>query len=188
MLPGVKIAENDMPVKIGIPMSALTAEITIHEISEEIIQVGQIVVDWQEQVYHPGGSVRYGLYIDGKRIVYAADVKLDRIFQENPKNEETKALSEGYLSFINNADLLIADGQYTEEEYADKIGWGHSSIPVVIDTARQAGVKRLAIFHHDPLHSDSFLDDMWMKNGPGLHSGGHFMEISWAREGLTLSI
>ena len=171
-----------------IAMSALTAEISIHEISEEIIQVGPVVIDWQEQIYHPGGSVRYGLNINGKRIVYASDVELDKIFKVNPKNEETEALSEEYLSFISNADLLIADGQYTEEEYTIKIGWGHSSIPVVIDTAKQAGVKRLAIFHHDPQHSDSFLDDVWMKNRPGSHSKDHYMEVFWAREGLTLSI
>jgi ribonuclease BN (tRNA processing enzyme) len=53
---------------------------------------------------------------------------------------------------------LIADGQYTEEEYSTKVGWGHTSISLLLEIASQSKVKQLAVFQHDPQHSDRFLD------------------------------
>ena len=168
-----------------VAMSAFAAEIRIKEISEEVIHLGPMVIDWEEQVRHPGGSVRYRLGIDGKRIVYATDVELDSIFHGPEGNEENEALARNYMDFVREADLLIADAQYTEEEYRDKIGWGHSSVPMVLDIATRARVKQLAVFHHDPQHSDKFLDELWVRNrcGPDFE-----LELFWAREGLTLAI
>jgi phosphoribosyl 1,2-cyclic phosphodiesterase len=169
-------------------MAMFSAEISIHEISAEVIQLGEITIGWQEQIFHPGGSVRYSLGTNGKKIVYATDVELNRIFHSDTKSEENKSFIQDYNDFISNADLLIADGQYTEEEYTSKVGWGHSSIHLLIDIAYQAHVKQLAIFHHDPQHSDNFLDELWMKNKSKLRSVYKNMEIFWAREGLTLAI
>lgn len=169
-------------------MSAFSADITIHEISEEVIQLGEVVIDWQEQIYHPGGSVRYRLGVDGKKIVYATDVELNQIFHPHTDTKKNKILAQDYLDFIYNADLLIADGQYTEEEYPSKVGWGHSSIHLLLEIAYQAQVKQLAIFHHDPQHSDKFLDELWMKSRSEFHSDYKKMDVFWAREGLTLAI
>ena len=55
-------------------------------------------------------------------------------------------------------DLLIHDAQYTDEEYPEKVGWGHSSITHAIQFAMACNVKRLVAFHHDPDHSDDMLD------------------------------
>jgi ribonuclease BN (tRNA processing enzyme) len=60
--------------------------------------------------------------------------------------------------FAENADLLISEAQYTEEEYEQKKGWGHSTFLDALERAAQAKVTRLAIFHHDPSHDDAFLD------------------------------
>lgn len=171
-----------------VAMSAVAADISIHEISQDVIELGSVIIDWQEQVCHPGGSVRYSLSVEGKKIVYATDVELDSIFNSDEGNEENKILAQDYLDFIYNADLLIADGQYTEEEYREKIGWGHSSIPLLLDLAYQSQVKQLAVFHHDPQHSDKFLDKLWMNNTSKYRSKDHNMDIFWAREGITLKI
>ena len=169
-------------------MSAFSADIKIQEISEEVIHLGDVSIAWQEQVYHPGGSVRYRLSVGGRKIVYATDVELNRFFHADSSNEENKVMARDYIDFIYNADLLIADGQYTEEEYPSKVGWGHSSIQVLLDIAYQAHVKQLAIFHHEPQHSDKFLDELWMKNRSKYLSNYKKMYIFWAREGLTLAI
>ena len=132
--------------------------------------------------------MRYSLEIDGKKIVYATDVELNRIFQGDSNEVDAKALARQYLEFVHNADLLIADGQFTEDEYSNKVGWGHSSIPLLLDVAYEAQVKQLAIFHHSPQHSDKFLDDFWMENRPKFLSTYNKMDIFWAREGLTLEI
>jgi len=57
-----------------------------------------------------------------------------------------------------DADLLIHDGQYTDEEYPDHVGWGHSGMSDALTFASRVGARRLLLFHHDPLHSDRFLD------------------------------
>jgi phosphoribosyl 1,2-cyclic phosphodiesterase len=58
-----------------------------------------------------------------------------------------------------DADLLIHDCQYTDEEYPEHVGWGHSPLGDALAFARRTEVERLLLFHHDPLHSDDFLDD-----------------------------
>ncbi len=63
--------------------------------------------------------------------------------------------------FFEGADLLVHDAQYTQQEYQNgKIGWGHSPIEAAIASAKRAGVKQLALFHHDPERSDDQLDEM----------------------------
>jgi phosphoribosyl 1,2-cyclic phosphodiesterase len=59
-----------------------------------------------------------------------------------------------------DADLLIHDCQYTDEEYPDHIGWGHSALTDTLTFARRVEARRLLLFHHDPLHADEFLDDL----------------------------
>ena len=171
-----------------VSMSAFPADIRIREMNKDNIQVGPLNIEWQEQVYHPGGSVRYKVSLNGRKVVYATDVELDNLFKNAKNSKDNGALAQAFINFISHADLLIADAQYTEEEYPDKIGWGHTSIPVLIDTAFKAQVKQLAIFHHDPQHSDNFLDELWAENRSRYHSSDRKMNLFWSREGMTLAI
>jgi ribonuclease BN (tRNA processing enzyme) len=75
----------------------------------------------------------------------------------------SQSLENKYLDFIRGADLLLADAQYTREEYANFIGFGHSFMEYAIDNAFQANVKKLLLFHHDPMHTDDFIDDTFAK-------------------------
>jgi phosphoribosyl 1,2-cyclic phosphodiesterase len=61
-------------------------------------------------------------------------------------------------TLARDADLLIHDCQYADEEYPDHIGWGHSGVSDALTFASRVGARRVLLFHHDPLHSDSFLD------------------------------
>jgi ribonuclease BN (tRNA processing enzyme) len=54
--------------------------------------------------------------------------------------------------------MLLHDCQYSDQEYPDHIGWGHSPLTDTLTFARRAGAERVMLFHHDPLHSDDFLD------------------------------
>jgi len=171
-----------------VSMSSFAADISIREMDDKVMQIGPLVIGWQEQVYHPGGSVRYKIIINGSKIVYATDVELNRIFDNLKDNETNENLAREYMDFIQDADLLIADAQYTEEEYTEKVGWGHSSVSVLLETAFKANVKQLAVFHHDPQHSDQFLDDLWMGTRSKYSSNERKMDVFWAREGMTLAI
>jgi ribonuclease BN (tRNA processing enzyme) len=77
------------------------------------------------------------------------------------------------------ADVLIHDCQYTEQEYPDRAGFGHSSTHHVADFARLAGARRLLLFHHDPNHSDDELEAL-CERVRELWSGG---TVDLAREG-----
>src|SRR5205814_5918925 len=59
-----------------------------------------------------------------------------------------------------DADLLIHDAQYTEEEYGNRVGWGHSTVKQCFQFAALAGVTKLVPFHHDPGHDYDFLDSL----------------------------
>jgi phosphoribosyl 1,2-cyclic phosphodiesterase len=65
----------------------------------------------------------------------------------------------GY-DLARDADFLIHDCQYLDEEYPQHVGWGHSGMDDALVFAHRVGARRLLLFHHDPLHSDSFLDDL----------------------------
>src|SRR6185295_3221604 len=76
------------------------------------------------------------------------------------------------LGLARDASLLIHDGQYTDAEYPDHVGWGHSSLSHALSFARRAGAGRTLLFHHDPTHSDEQLDalaeearERWLEMG-----------------------
>jgi ribonuclease BN (tRNA processing enzyme) len=97
-------------------------------------------------------------------------------------------LPDDLVAFVSDADLLIADGQYTEEEYPKKIGWGHARANTVVDLARQARVKQCALFHHDPMHSDELVDDKVRIAKERLERAAEGCLVFGAREGLEIKI
>jgi ribonuclease BN (tRNA processing enzyme) len=64
------------------------------------------------------------------------------------------------LGLARDADVLIHDAQYTDAEYPERLGWGHSSISDLLTLARRARAAHVLAFHHDPLHSDDRLDEI----------------------------
>jgi phosphoribosyl 1,2-cyclic phosphodiesterase/CheY-like chemotaxis protein len=133
------------------------AKLTFQEIDEGTFTLGGVQFDTLSAL-HPGRALIYRLSHGGKRVVYATDNEL-------PVGWKTVGGSaahevERFLRFFEGADLLIHDAQYTPEELERRRGWGHSAWPDVLDIAVEAGVKSLLLFHHDPDHSDQFLDEI----------------------------
>jgi len=173
-----------------VAFSELAAEISPRFLAEtgEIYNVG---VDWLQQ-RHPGGSLAYKFSLGPIKVVYATDNELDLALPEAPATEADPTLlrevDPAYLEFIRGAELLIADGQYTDEEYPSRVNWGHARATTVVDAAVQAGVKRLAIFHHDPMHGDdavAALVDICRRRAKAQSSP---LEVFAAREGVELHI
>jgi phosphoribosyl 1,2-cyclic phosphodiesterase len=111
---------------------------------------------------HPGGCHGYLFEKGGRKIVYATDNEIvpqaDDIFPDLDDKGPLRQVPKALIEVAQGADLLIADAQYDDREYASKKGWGHSSSFSVTDWAVQAGVKNLAIFHHDPEITDKDVD------------------------------
>ena len=57
-------------------------------------------------------------------------------------------------------DLLIHDAQFTDQEYACCVGWGHSAYRHAFEFARRVGAKEMVVFHHDPSHDDNTIELM----------------------------
>ena len=92
----------------------------------------------------------------------------------------------GY-ELAREATLLLHDCQYTDEEYPNHVGWGHSSLGDTLAFARRTQPERLLLFHHDPMHTDDFLDafhatavERWVEGG------GRAEQILIAAEGQEL--
>ncbi|MBW1773007.1 MAG: MBL fold metallo-hydrolase [Deltaproteobacteria bacterium] len=153
--------------------------------------LGSILKEQMDFEYFPVAMSSFAADIkvhEMKKIVYATDVELNRVFQGEGTSKQNPNLAQDYLDFIADADLLIGDGQYTQEEYPEKRKWGHTSIPVLLETAFKSRVKKLAIFHHDPQHSDKFLDEIWSENRTRFRTEDMKMEVFCAREGMTIAV
>lgn len=98
---------------------------------------------------HPcNGVLVYRFEYMGKTLVFATDV-------EGYKSPDTRL-----IKFTKDADVLIHDAQYTDNEYNMCQGFGHSTMNMAIDVAKSANVKRLYLFHHDPKHNDDKMDEI----------------------------
>ena len=99
---------------------------------------------------HPnGGVINYRLERNGKSLVMATDI------------EGTEGEEGDLVDFAQATDLLIEDAQYTPHEYRTRTkGWGHLTWEMAVDVAQRANVGRLVLFHHDPSHDDSELEEI----------------------------
>lgn len=115
-----------------------------------------------------------------------ADARYDKVMaQEGEQAAQAAALR--MSTFLREADLLIHDGQFTEQEYrAGRVGWGHSSIEHAISQAESSGSRRLALVHHDPTRTDAELDDLAERYG-GLRPGSS-LKVCFAHEGLSITL
>jgi phosphoribosyl 1,2-cyclic phosphodiesterase len=95
--------------------------------------------------------------------------------------------NERIQTFFKDADLLIHDAQYTLEEYQPaKIGWGHTAMETAVDIGLKSNVKRLALFHHEPVRTDQALDELGQTFFPGTSRSD--MAVFFAREGMEIHI
>src|SRR5262249_1203473 len=90
----------------------------------------------------------------GRAICYVTDNELYVPESEHYDEEYVERLAD----FARDADMLITDATYTDEEYPKKMGYGHSAVSQVADLAGRARAKALYLFHHDPDQSDDLVD------------------------------
>jgi phosphoribosyl 1,2-cyclic phosphodiesterase len=105
-------------------------------------------------VSHRGPTLGYRIEADGQALCYIPD-------HEPGLGAPLASLEEEWISgfdLARGASLLIHDCQYTDAEYPNHIGWGHSPVSDALAFADRTNVQQLLLFHHDPLHSDDFID------------------------------
>jgi phosphoribosyl 1,2-cyclic phosphodiesterase len=131
------------PPYFPVTMQAMGSKKEFHYMERDMA-IGNMTISFKK-LNHPGDSYSYKVN-DGKRIfIYATDTELSAA--DFKKTEENTA-------YYANADLLVMDSQYTLGESIEKYNWGHSAFSMGVDFAANWGVKRLALFHHDPTYDD----------------------------------
>ncbi|MEC4803405.1 MAG: MBL fold metallo-hydrolase [Jaaginema sp. PMC 1079.18] len=134
-----------------VPLQVMQADLQFNNIVPgKTLHLDEVNID-SAKLNHPGQAVGYRVSWRGRSVAYVTDTE-----------HYPDRLDPSVLTLAQEADVLIIDAAYTDEEYyspkSSKEGWGHSTWQEAVKIAKAAKVKQLVIFHHDPLHNDDFLD------------------------------
>ncbi len=155
----------------SVPLEDLPSSIRFEDVEQGTsFSVGPIAVQ-TASLRHPNGATGYRLEHAGKSLCYVTDT-------EHIPGEP----DERVITLIKGAVLVVYDCTYTDDEFPDHVGWGHSTWQEGVRLCQQAGAKRLAIFHHDPDHDDDFM--------AGIEAQAKKMWTNTfvAREGMTVEL
>ena len=163
-------------------------------------QYGPMKIDFSN-VHHPGITYGYKIEVNNKTIVYASDnecmfIEKSVKHRSNEFNEEEHELykemvheeHQSELNLIQDADILIHDAQYTPDDYDKKRGWGHSCYIDTINTAIDANVKELYLFHHDPNYNDTTMEAILKHSNEIIKEKDASLICHIAKEGMVIDI
>jgi phosphoribosyl 1,2-cyclic phosphodiesterase len=140
-----------------VALDQLGADIEYHELVEGTFVIDDLVVRTR-YLNHPALTLGFRIEGDGAVFCYLAD---HEPFDPALGGGGDVLASPGdahHVEFLRGADVLVHDAQYTAEEYPSRVGWGHSTVPYVVDVACAGGVARTILYHHDPSHDDAAID------------------------------
>jgi phosphoribosyl 1,2-cyclic phosphodiesterase len=156
----------------------LPCKLHLHEIDMSTFEIGPFQIK-SYYVIHPGPTVGYRVMENQKSFTYIPD-------HEPALGIHGLATDVRWISgfdLAHDVDLLLHDAQYTVTEYAQKKGWGHSSMEDTLRFADRTGVKHLLLGHHDPGHSDFELEEMLANLKLNTN---YTFEYELAKEGMEL--
>ncbi|HEY2804547.1 MAG TPA: MBL fold metallo-hydrolase [Gemmatimonadales bacterium] len=170
------------PAVFPVPLDALAATIDVaHVKAEEPIVTPGFTIKAM-RVRHPAVTMGYRLERKGgPSIVYVTDDELGPAGDYDVGPNWRKR----FVDFVGGCDLLIHDAMYTPDEIESHAGWGHSTYTEAVQLAKEAGARRIALFHHEPEHGDEAMDEVCARAGDAAKGT---VEVFAACEGQTLSL
>ena len=153
------------------------SKITYHDVKPGDVIEGNSYKVTLAPLLHPNGCYAYRIDYQGKTMVFSTDCEH---YEDRP--------NKNLIELSKDADVLIYDAQYTEDEYYglngqfSRKGWGHSTMQEGVKVAKAANVKKLVLFHHDPSHDDNFIKQIEAE------SRQFFPESIAAYEGLQIDL
>ncbi|MGB0113059.1 MAG: MBL fold metallo-hydrolase [Ilumatobacteraceae bacterium] len=170
-------ADTIKPPLFPIHFSMFPGTVSFREVGDEEFAIGDATVT-ARFIPHVGCTLGYRVEWNGLSVVYISDHQMPE--------DGTYSAWPGVFELCDGADLLIHDAQYTEQEFQHKATWGHCTPEYAVWLAATAGVKRLALFHHDPAHDDDQLDEML---GSAIECADRLgVDAFAARERMTVSV
>lgn len=166
------------PPLFPVSIHELPANLHFHELPAHLIEIGEFSITAQ-LIIHPNPTIGYRIECGSTAITYIPDHEPALGGSTFPHD---RSWVSGY-KLAEGVDMLIHDTQYTEKEYQDRVGFGHSSIRHSFQFAELTRVKHFVPFHHDPTHSDADLDRMFERMISEFQPS---YQVTPSREGLTL--
>lgn len=145
------LSEPLFPVHV----SQMSSELTFRNVPDGSWNIGGATIT-SELVMHAGVTLGYRIEEAGRSLTYIPDHEPARPFDLT--TVEAQWVSGHTLA--QETDVLFHDSQYTDEEYSNSVGFGHSSVRDSVAFAQLARARKLIMFHHDPRHDDEQLDEL----------------------------
>jgi ribonuclease BN (tRNA processing enzyme) len=147
-----RISRSFSPPLFPIDLGDVAANVSFHDLPRRPWTIEGTRLTAQ-LVVHPGPTVGLRIERDGSSVAYMPD--------HEPALTGIDGRSRDWISgagIAADADVLLHDAQFFEDEYEQRVGWGHSSVADAIRFTRAVGARRLVLFHHEPSHSDHVLE------------------------------
>ena len=161
------------PPYFPVDLDGLPGDLQIHDIDNESILVGSATVT-ARPVPHAGNTNGYRIEWPDFSLAYIPD-------HQEPDDGTT--IADGVRELVDGVDLLIHDAQFTQDLLAKRQDWGHCTPRYAVHVAETRGASELAMFHHDPLHSDDVVDGLVAQ----AQAQSSTCKVIGAAEGLKLS-
>ncbi len=148
-----RISRSFSPPLFPIDLSEVPAQVTFHDVPREpwTVDGTRLVADL---VAHPGPTVGFRIETATSSFAYLPDHEPALAGMNEDKSRDWISGA----AIAEEVDILLHDAQYFEDEYEERIGWGHSSVADAVAFARAVGARRLVLFHHEPRHTDGSLE------------------------------
>jgi phosphoribosyl 1,2-cyclic phosphodiesterase len=175
-----RISRSFSPPLFPVDLREVPARVTFHDVPRKRWTVGGVSLR-ARLVMHPGPTVGFRIEADGARVAYIPD--------HEPALTGIAGRSRDWISgasIARGVDLLLHDAQYFEDEYEDRIGWGHSSVADTVAFARAVGARSLMLFHHEPRHADDSLERLEDRARALVGRNGN--QPTLAREGMIVEV
>ncbi len=176
-----RIAQYLSPPLFPIHLQDIPSHPTFHDVPDDEWKIGTARV-MARPVSHRGPTVGYRISENGQSLAYIPD-------HEPALGVDLATAAPEWVSghaVAHHADALFHDSQYTEDEYNQRVGWGHSSTRHVVTFAEMCEVRQLVMFHHDPLHTDDDLEAI-LETARGMWDGDG-REPILAHEGMEVEL
>jgi phosphoribosyl 1,2-cyclic phosphodiesterase len=146
------IANIMLPPYFPVNFADLKADINYHEFCDTMFTVHGVQVT-PISLSHPNQGVGYKFSDNGKNLIFLTDNELGHRHPGGLAYED-------YVAFSYQAEVLIHDAEYLEEDYKITKAWGHSVYKHALQLAIDARVKRFGLFHHNQERSDAAVDEI----------------------------
>jgi len=172
-----------------INLDALSADVAYKDLTEGVFEIGPIRITTQ-YLNHPALTLGFRFETEKAIVVYACDHEPHSLYPLDapPGTEPIHHEDRRHVRFLEGADLVIHDAQYTLADFPLKAGWGHTPLERAVDYAILARTPHLIFTHHDPDRDDDEVDELVESARERAAAGEFVPRVDAAAEGTPIRV